>query len=130
MAALPVGIAAIGKFFERGKFFFGSATGIVEFVVAVVADEREIVGVEEGAVVGELGAFVAVAEAARPPADVEAHLGGFAGLKRLVERVDGIYAARTRRHLMECTIERDRFDALERVGDVYLVDGLVGFVLQ
>ncbi len=62
--ALPVGIAAIGKFLERGKFFFGAAAGIVEFAVAVVADEREIVGVEEGAVVGELGALVAVAEAA------------------------------------------------------------------
>src|ERR1700733_8516143 len=28
--ALPVRIAAIGKFFEGGQFFFGAATGIVE----------------------------------------------------------------------------------------------------
>ena len=128
--ALPVGIAAFGELFERGKFFFGAAARIVEFHVAVVTDCWEIAAVEEGAVVGEFGALVAVSETAGLVTDLEGHTRGFAGLKRLVERIDGVDVARAGRELVKAAIEVDGRDALQRVGDVNLVDGLVGFVLK
>ena len=39
------------------KFFFAATNGVVEFDVAVVAKIGEVIRVEEGSVVGELGAF-------------------------------------------------------------------------
>ena len=128
--ALPVGVAAFGHLFERGEFFFGAAAGIVEFDVAVVADVGEIGAVEKCAVVGEFGALVAVAEAVGFVADVESHVHDFAGLERLIERVDGVDVARAGRNFVEGAIEIDGRDALERVGDVDLIDGLVEFILQ
>ena len=48
------GVAAVGHFFERRKMLFAAAARIVKLDVGVVADVGEVVGVEEGAVVGEL----------------------------------------------------------------------------
>ena len=104
--------------------------GIVELDVGVVADVGEVVGVEEGAVVGELGELVAVAEAAGLVADIAGEGDGFAGRQRLVERVDGVHVARRGADQVERAVELDVGDRLLLIGEMDLRDRLVGLVLQ
>ncbi len=104
--------------------------GIVEFDVVVVADGGEVAGVEEGAGVGELGALVAVFEAAAGVADVEGHVELVAGCERGFELVDGVKGAGAGGDDVERAVEVNVGDGLLLVGDVDLADGLGGLVLQ
>ncbi len=56
----------------------------------VIADGRKVIGVEEGAGVGELRAFVAVFEAAAGVGDGEVHVQLVAWCKGRVQLVDGV----------------------------------------
>src|ERR1700689_2360756 len=85
-----VGIARRSKFFERPEMLFAAADGIVQLDATVIADEWEIAAIEENAVVGELGDFVAGADTARGMRDAEIQAHGFVGFERLIQRVDGI----------------------------------------
>ncbi len=66
------GIAAVRHLFESREMLFAAAARIVEFDAGVVADVGDIIGVEKSAVIGELGEFVAVAEAT----GLVAHIAG------------------------------------------------------
>ena len=124
------GIAAVGHLFESGKVFFAAAAGIIELDVGVVADVGDVVGVEEGAVVGELSRLIAVAEAAGLVADVAGEGDGFAGRQGLVEGVDGVHVARGGADQVERAVELEVGDRLLLIGNVDLWDRLVGLVLE
>ena len=85
------GIAAVRHLFEQRKMLFAAAARVVEFDVGVVADVGNVVGVEKGAVVGELRKFVAVAEAAGLVADVTGEGDGLAGCQGLLQGIDGVH---------------------------------------
>ena len=104
--------------------------GSSSFEVGVVADVGNIVGVEEGAVVSELGEFVAVAEAAGLVAHVAGESDGFAGRQGLVESVDRVHVARRGADQVERAVELEIRDRLFLIGDVDLGDRLAGLVLQ
>ena len=70
----PDSVSTMGKELLVGQMLFATSARIVKFDTVVVADGGEIVGVEEGAGVGEFGAFVAVLEAATRIADVEVNI--------------------------------------------------------
>ena len=99
-------------------------------MLGVVADGGEVAGVEERAVVGELGALVAVLEAAAGVADVEGEVELVARRERRVELVDGVERARAGGHDVEGAVEAYIRDGLLLVGDVDLADGLRGLVLK
>jgi hypothetical protein len=82
----------VGEKLLFAEVLFAAAAGVVELDAVVVADGGEVAGVEEGARVGELGALLAVFEAAAGVGDVEGHIGGFAGGERRVELIDGVDA--------------------------------------
>ena len=102
------GVAARDHFQEGTETLLLAAAGIVELEIAVVANVGEIAGVEESAVVGELGRFVAVAETAGGVAEVEGHVDDVARGNRLVERIDQIDAMRTGTHEVKRPVEGER----------------------
>ena len=101
------GVAAMGHLFERGKVLFAAAARIVQLDAAIVADIGEIVGVEEGSVICELGELVAVPKAAALMADIAGEDECFAGRQWLIKRVDGIQVARCGTDQMEGAVEMD-----------------------
>ncbi len=113
-----------------GQVLFAAAAGIVEFDSVVVADCREVVGVEEGAGVGELWSLVAVFEASAGVGDGEVQVQLVAGGERGVELVDGVDVAGARRDDVKGAVELNVGDGLLLIGDVDLTDGLRSFVLQ
>ena len=113
-----------------GQMLFAAAARIVELDVRVVADGGEIAAVEERAGVGELGALVAVLEAAAGVADVEGEVELVARSERRVELVDGVEGARAGGDDVERAVEAHVRDGLLLVGDVDLADRLRGLVLE
>ena len=99
---------------------FAAAARVVKLDVGVVADVGEVVGVEEGAVVGELRQLVAVAEAAGLMAHVAGESDGFAGRQGLIEGVDGVQVARRGADQVERAVELEIGDRLPLIGEVDL----------
>jgi len=88
----------MGHLFERWKFFFAAAAWVIKLDVAVVADERQIIGVKESAVIGQFGKFVAVAEATSLVTNVAGDGDAFAGSQWMVEGVNRVNIARGGTH--------------------------------
>ena len=120
----------MGHLFERRELFFAAAARVVDLEPLIVADAREEVCVEEGAVVGELRGLVAIAEAAGDVRDLEGEVGDVTGCERLVEGVDGVEAAGRAADEMKWAVELDVGYGLMPVGEVDLGERLRGFVLK
>jgi hypothetical protein len=63
------GLSARGHLLQRWKFLFAAPARIVDLEALIVTNLWEVAGVEEGAVVGELGQFVSISESARDVPD-------------------------------------------------------------
>jgi len=124
------GIAAVSHFFESRKALFASTAGIIQFNVRVVADIREVVGIEEGSVVGELSGLIAVAEAAGLVADVAGKGNSFAGRQGLFQGVNGVEVARRGTDKVERPIKLEVADRLPQICNVDLLDRLVRLILE
>jgi len=86
---------------------FAATARIVKFDAVVIADGGEIVGVEEGAGVGKLGAFVAVLEATTRITDVEVNIELLTWAEWGRQLIDGVEIARAGRYNMERAPEPD-----------------------
>src|SRR6185437_7112523 len=116
------GIAAMGHFFQWRQMLVSAAARIVELNALVIADVRNVAGIEESAVVGELGKLSTIPKAPRPVTDIAADGEGVARRERLLERIDGVDVARCRTHKMEGPVETDICDRLHLIGEVNLRD--------
>ncbi len=84
---------------------FAATTRIVKFDAVVIADDGEVVGVEEGAGVGEFGSFVTVLESATRIADVEVNINLVTWGERGCQLIDGVEIARAGGYNMERAAE-------------------------
>src|SRR4029077_379920 len=79
--------------FKWWETLLAASAGIVDFQGGVVTDVGNVIGIEEGAIVGELWEFVAVAESAALVTDIAGERNRFAWRQWLVESVDRIHVA-------------------------------------
>ena len=128
--AFAGGVAARRHLDQGPEVLFAPAAGIVQFEVRVVSDLREILDVEEGPVVGELGLLVPVAEPMRGVRNAEGERGDFSRRERLVEGIDRIHVPGRPAHEVKRAIELDVRHGLVRVGDVDLCDRRAALVLE
>src|SRR6202034_4017165 len=81
----PIGVAAIGQFFERTEPGFFSTNRTIQFASLAIAQRGEVVQVEKGTVVGELRRLAVVTEAGVVIGAFDSNLNGGARSERCGE---------------------------------------------
>src|ERR1035438_6531560 len=88
------GFAAGDHLFERAEPLFAAPARVIEFALRVISNRRKIAGVEERAVISELGWLVPVSEAVGGVAHGERQGEDLSRVEGLFESVDGVEIAR------------------------------------
>ena len=120
----------MGKIRNGAKMLLAAAAGVGQLEIRVIADNGKVTGVEEGAGVGEFGAFAAIAETVSCVGDGEVHVELVPGSKGLFKRVNGVEIARARGDLVEWSVEAEVRDRLPAIDDVDLGNWVWCLVLK
>src|ERR1700722_8142909 len=118
------------KIRDEAKMLFAAAAGVSQLEIRVIADRGKVAGVEEGAGVGEFGAFAAIAETVSCIGHGEIHVELVAGGKGLLKCVNSVEVAWAGGDLAEGTVEAEVRYRLPAIDDVDLGNRVWCFVLK